>query len=655
MSLNEVAQLLLNLLWVFFMNEMRFRIIFEGLDKGAQLRKLVVYLQKERGLSEDIIRNLLTDPPRVLWEVDSDKEADSIRETLEKMGCRSYSEPIMGTADYPFAISKKDHKTMNQELSKILRVRANLALFLVQVLARTPGTILPSMMGPFREKIEFQFRESDTVIGVDDTRIIILGFSTDKQGVYHLEKKTHRVFGEILGKDILVSTGYSLFPQEGRNLSKLIQLAESKRKSGTIEETPEMGPSKPDESETEQTATAVIEVEEGESEGKRESLQQCFSEARGKIFQRLMNLDPEILWRGLSCLPEIEQKEFLGRLPFDSPLCPILEQKIDSHGDATDEAVEGHHFEAIFHQMALAEGLDERKAMQESISSKLNRVEALPTLPSIASHIFKIASNPSSSAEDLTKVIMNDPPLTSKLLKIVNSAFYGFPQKIGTVKQVVVILGTEEIMDLSFGLAAARVFRFKPVNGLCDPKALWHHSLSTALIAQHLCQKFPEYQKLGAFTAGLLHDFGKIFLMENFAAPYGQLHLDAAQQDIPLIELEEERLGLNHAFIGDFLAANWNLPDALVKAIAFHHRPFSAPEHSELAALIGLADYLHCRSTSVQTTGKKAPLLVPPLTYGHWSILTGLFKGLDDAMLEKMTDEAMAILEDNQELFAMLE
>jgi HD-like signal output (HDOD) protein len=648
--LSLLAQLLLDLLWEFHMNQMRFRLIFEGLDKGAQLRKLVVYLEKELGLSEDVIRNLLTDPPRVLWEVDSEKEADSIRGTLEKMGCRSYSEPIMGKSAYPFAISKTHHKTMNQELSKILRVRANLALFLVQVSASRPGAILPSMMGPFREKIETHFRESDTVIGVDDSRIIVLGFSTDKQGVQHLAKKARRVFGELLGDDIHVSTGYSLFPQEGRNLSKLIQLAERQRKQSAKKELPKVAALTPDD--TVQTATAIIEVED---ENKRESLQRCFSEARGKIFQRLLDLDPEILWLGISHLPETEQREFLGRLPFDCPLCPTLEQMIDSQGDPTTDETTGHHFEAIFHQMELEEGLDERKAMKESISSKLNRVETLPTLPSIASHIFKIASNPSSSAEDLTRVIMNDPPLTSKLLKIVNSAFYGFPQKIGTVKQVVVILGTEEIMDLSFGLAAARVFQFKPVNGLCNPKALWHHSLSTALVAQHLCQKFPEYQKLGAFTAGLLHDFGKIFLMENFANPYGQLYLDAAQQDLPLIELEEERLGLNHAFIGDFLAYNWNLPDALVKAIAFHHRPLSAPDHAELAALIGLADYLHCRATSTHTPQEETPLLVPPMTYGHWNILTKLFKGLDAEMLAKMADDVMAILDDNQDLFAMLE
>lgn len=633
------------------MNETHFRLVFQGLDKGAELHRLVVYLQKELGLSADAIRNLLTAPPRVLWTVPSETEANAIGRTLQKMGCRTYSEPIMGNGSYPFAISQKHHKIMNQELSKILRVRANLALFLVHIAAKKPGTMLPSMMGPFREKIEAQFRESDTVLGVDDSRLIVMGFSTDKEGVHHLDNKTHRVVEELLGNDILVSTGFSLFPQEGRNLSKLIQLAEQQRKKGNegeaVAEPALTAPAEPQD-----TATAIIEVEGGDTE---ESLQRCFSEARGKIFQRLLHLDPEILWLGLSGLPEIEQREFLGRLPFDSPLCPILEQRIDTQSPPTADEAAGHHFEAIFHQMALEEGLDERKEMKESVSSKLNRVEALPTLPSVASHIFKIASNPNSSAEDLTRVIINDPPLTSKLLKIVNSAFYGFPQKIGTVKQVVVILGTEEIMDLSFGLAAARVFQFKPVNGLCDPKALWHHSLSTALIAQHLCQKFQEYQKLGAFTAGLLHDFGKIFLMENFAGPYGQLYMDAAEKDLPLIELEEERLGLNHAVIGEFLASNWNLPDALVKAIAFHHRPLSAPEYGELAALVGLADYLHCRATSNGDAPERRPLLVPPITYGHWSILTRLFNGLDNAMLAKMAEDAVAILEQNQDLFAMLQ
>ena len=128
----------------------------------------------------------------MLWDVSSDQDAALIQGTLEKMGCRAHAEPVMANGTYPFPVSREHHKVMNQELSKILRVRANLALFLVQVSGREPGSVLPSMMGPFRDALEGHFRESDTVIGIDDSRLIILGFSTDKEGVKHLESKTNR-------------------------------------------------------------------------------------------------------------------------------------------------------------------------------------------------------------------------------------------------------------------------------------------------------------------------------------------------------------------------------------------------------------------------------------------------------------------------------
>jgi HD-like signal output (HDOD) protein len=390
-----------------------------------------------------------------------------------------------------------------------------------------------------------------------------------------------------------------------------------------------------------------------EGEGKQEALQRCFTEARGKIFQRLLGLDPQILWLGLSRFDEIEQREFLTRLPFDSPLCPVLKEMIDSQCDTTADEAEGHHFEAIIHQMELEEGLHERKQMQQEVLSTLNRAEALPTLPSIATHVFKIASNPKSSAADITRIIVNDPPLTSKLLKIVNSAFYGFPQKVANVKQAVVILGTQEIMDLAFGLAAAKVFQIKPFEGLSDPRALWHHSMGTALIAQDLCLKLPQCQTFGGFTAGLLHDFGKIFLMENFSESYGQLYADAAQRNLPTFELEEDRLGLNHSVIGEALASNWNLPDSLVEAVAFHHRPCSAPKHPQLAAIVGLADYVYYQATMAKKQPDEPRFLTPPMTYGHASILMELYQDLNAEALETMTENAIAILHRNQDLFAI--
>ncbi len=619
-----------------------FRLIFEGLDQKTHLNKLLSLFQKELGLAEGAIRDLLSSPPRVLWEVSTHKDAELIQTALAKMGCRTCLEPVVSDASYPFAITQKDQDVMNRELSKILRTRANLALVLAKVTAQKPAPILPSMMGPFQEKFAKHFRESDTVIGIDDSRIIILGFSTDRPGAEHLRHKTNRFLRELLGDDILISIGFSVFPQEGRNLTGLIHLAETKRKQDEGLEMPDAQISGSPEKPTPHISTIS------------EALERCFTKARGRIFKRLISMDPQVLWLGLSQLSQTEQREFLARFPFDSPLTPVLEEMIDNQYQPVSDKPTEQHFEAIIHMMELEEGLEERNERRDAVFTKLNRVEDLPTLPSIAAHIFKVASKPNSSANDLTRIIINDPPLTSKLLKIVNSAFYGFPQKIGTVKQAVVILGTDEITGLAFGLAAAKVFHVRPMEGLWDPKQLWHHSMCVALITQDLCKRFTEYQRIGAFTAGLLHDFGKIFLIENFPEPYGQVHANVTKQDLPVFELEEEKFGLSHAAIGKFLASNWNLPDALVQAIAFHHHPFSAPSHSELAAIVGLADYLHYHA-ALSSNPEEVPVWSPQLTFGHWSILTHLFKGLDTDKLKKMTQDALDILENSQDMFAILD
>jgi putative nucleotidyltransferase with HDIG domain len=314
------------------------------------------------------------------------------------------------------------------------------------------------------------------------------------------------------------------------------------------------------------------------------------------------------------------------------------------------------HLQAIIHQLDKEEGRNGHKEMRQEVLSRLNRVEALPTLPSIAAHIFKIASDPDSSAQELTRLIENDPPLTSKLLKIVNSAFYGFPQKIGTVKQAVVILGTDEIMDLSFGLAAAKVFDLKAPNENMNPKALWRHSMGTALISQKLCQEMPKCERLGGFTAGLLHDFGKIFILEHFAETYEKVFSEYENDHIPFFELEEKWFGLNHAKVGEFLASHWNLPKSLVEAISHHHQPFFAPDDSELAALVGLADCLYHRvETARQADNESTPALPPLLTVGHTEVLTESFKGLGKDSIEKMTEDAQAILEQSAHLFALLD
>jgi len=630
------------------MNDCHFRVIFQGLTEQAKHQRLALFFHKELGLPEERIRAVLTSPPRVLWHAPHRKDAGQIQEALTQLGCTIVVEPLVTHAPYPFAISQAHHQIIKRELSKVLRVQANLVLFLAQVHPSPGNGVLPSLMGDVQKQLAEPFRESDTVIGIDDFRSIILGFSTDTQGVKYVQDKLQKALSAIVGDHGGTSMGYALFPHEARSLQGLLHMAESRR-------APQSEPDRPADAlgADGDTPPAGSPVLTPQGTGATDS---CIWKARGKAFKRLTDMDGETLWQGLHTFSQNDQRAFCARLPFDSPLAPVLEDLIDAgRSPDTDPAVE-QHLEAIVHQIEL-DGItnDGRKQRKREILNRLKNAEALPTLPSIAAHIFKIASDSNSSAQDITRVIVNDPPLTSKLLKIVNSAFYGFPQKISTVKQAVVILGTEEIIDLSFGLAAAKAFDVQPIEGLGDPKQLWRHAISTGFIAQDLCKNLPQHQNLGAFTAGLLHDFGKIFLIDNYAQWYADICLDSARHDVSLFETEAEWLGLTHAFIGQSLATSWNLPEALCAAIAFHHEPTAAPAYPEFAAIIGLADYLYYRTEAVSDddTGETTP--PASLTVSHWSNLTHLFHNLNARKLDDMVERAGGVVKDSEGLFSLLE
>lgn len=620
------------------MKTIQYRLVLKELDQEIELGKPIAFLGEKAGLSETRIKGMLADPPRVLLTSTNAKDIKKIQTALEKMGCQTYVESVVVDTGYSISIPQKKYNIIKQELSKTLRSGGTLAMLLVQVDAGQLQTILPSMIGDFEERLGEHFRESDTVIGVDDNCFIILGFSTGRENIGQIRDKITDVLNDLLGKESNVSIGFSLFPEEGRSLPKLIEIAESRRetevKSKGLEKKPPETP-------------YVLAREEGTLT----PIQVCFTEARGKIFKRLLNMDPQSLLLGLSQLPNEKQREFLARLPFDSPLAPILQDAIESQDQPSPDKVAQEDLETIIYYMEMEEGLEERKKNQEAILSRLNRTESLPTLPSVATHVLMIASDPDASASDLTNVIVNDPSLTSRLLKVVNSAFYGFRQKIGTVDRAVILLGTGEIVALAFGLATAKLFNVTHLKGVYSPKSLWQHSMCTGLIAENLCKRFPEYKKLGVFTAGLLHDFGKIVLIENFSELYGKVHMEAIQHELPLFELEEERFGLNHAIIGEVLASNWNLPDALVQAIAFHHQPFSAPSHSQLAAIIGLADYLYYEAIALSEIPQEFSGFSCELTSCHWTFLGQLFPGFNSEQLEEMTQDAAVLIKNSQHLF----
>lgn len=626
------------------MSANNYRLIYNGLTPNADLKKVAVYFRKDLGLSPEKIHGVLNSAPRVLRNFDDQHAAELSQSTLAKMGCFTHLEPVITYPFLNFDISQKHDRLIKKELSKVLRCRTSLVMMLIQIETGLPTAELPSMMGDFEDQLIDYFRESDTIISIDDFRILVLGFATDKSGVGLLQGKAHRIVKKLLGEEVVVRTGYSIFPEDAQSLEKLIYLASLPGKNAINNRLAKTR----DQQFIDVPPTYPLEEKDGPT-----PLQLCFTKARGKIFKRLLDMDSQTLCLGLGKIPQAQQKEFLCRLPFDFPLIPDLEEYINTQPYLlSDPSAEGH-FSAIINQLELEVGIANRDELQDKLLFKLSQIDDLPTLPSIATQIFNIASNPDSSGMELLNIISQDPALTSKILKTVNAAFYGNPQTISSVRQAVVLLGNDEIIDLAFGLAAAKVFDVKPLQGMIDPAFLWHHAICTAMIARHLCRAIPQYKNMSVFTAGLLHDVGKIFLMEQFTDIYRQTYADTSKYDMPLFELEEDYLGTNHAIIGKHLSSNWNLPEYLVQAISHHHQPAGATAHSELAAVIGLANYLYYKAVDANQSSLKVSGHDHWLTLGHWMFLTRLFKDMGLDKLDEMTRDAVVIIKENQDSLAM--
>ena len=252
----------------------------------------------------------------------------------------------------------------------------------------------------------------------------------------------------------------------------------------------------------------------------------------------------------------------------------------------------------------------DRTTCQEMLKIVLEVIQDIPTLPNVVYHLTRLMENPATSALQVSEVISRDQALTAKVLKLVNSAYYGFPRKINTVSQAVVILGYNNIRNLVFTTSVFDVV-VKP-NGsepLFNKVKFWEHSLGCAASAKIITKKMGFKKTEETFIAGLLHDLGKIVLYHFLEGESAEVLMVAAERDLLLIEAEQEVLGINHTYAGKLLADKWNLPRDITAAISFHHNPLPAGDNFRLCSIIHLADILS-RCLNIGSGGdNKIPLL----------------------------------------------
>lgn len=228
---------------------------------------------------------------------------------------------------------------------------------------------------------------------------------------------------------------------------------------------------------------------------------------------------------------------------------------------------------------------------QGRMNEIISDVRSFPSMSGTAVKVLKLVDDPESTASKIEELLRYDPAITANILKLTNSAYFGLPARIGSVRQAIVLLGWKRLGKLVM-TSCVNAILDKPVPGYDLPSGeLWRHSIAVSVAAELLAKELGIAADDEVYTAALLHDLGKLVL-GNYVKEDLQAIEMAAGEGIPFQVAEREVLGTDHAEIGGRLLKSWSFPDSLVKSVRWHHEPDGAKEPSVIIDLVHVANVL---------------------------------------------------------------
>jgi putative nucleotidyltransferase with HDIG domain len=274
----------------------------------------------------------------------------------------------------------------------------------------------------------------------------------------------------------------------------------------------------------------------------------------------------------------------------------------------------------------------------ERIVSSLDKI---PTLPVIYSKLGKLLQSPDSTIQAVSNIISEDQVIAAKVLKFVNSAFYGFPQRIGSLQRAIVILGFNTIKNLVFATSVFDMFRGVETMGAFDKKNFWKHCIGCAVASRVLAEAADLRNPDEVFTGGLLHDIGKLVVAVQYPEKFSAVINEVQKSAIPMVEAERKIFGFDHTQVGSALAVQWRFPLDTAQMIGSHHLgEGAAPQRKDIAA-VHIGNIL-CMALGLGTGGEKR---LANVNAKAWELL-----GLTLSGIELVMDKTVKLYRENTEI-----
>ncbi len=231
-----------------------------------------------------------------------------------------------------------------------------------------------------------------------------------------------------------------------------------------------------------------------------------------------------------------------------------------------------------------------------TLEQLIGKGQDLPSLPEIYLRVSEQLENESSTVQQIGATVQNDPAITTRVLKMVNSAYYGMPNEVASVSQAVSLLGRERLKHILIGSVLRGVFSTQE-NPAFSMQVFWQHSIKTAIIARQLAAQISAIKEPESmFTAGLLHDIGKLLLINKVPQRMLAAEEYMVQKRVDVLTAELSQVGVTHTAVGEALMDHWGLPQLLIDCSRNHHEVVHDGPNREATHLIYLAN---CLSTYV--------------------------------------------------------